>query len=163
MGSLEDLERRIARIEDGEAIKRLKARYAQASDTDYDWRTFGTLFTDDGVWESNAFGTYHGREAVTGFMKNVADTGMIKFAHHSMIPQWIDVAEDGQTAHGRWYLIEFATMPDAAGSDRAVIITCIYEDDFRKVDGQWLFTKVGADFQFVTDWDKGWVEQQFRG
>ena len=162
MASLEDLERRIARIEDCEAIKRLQARYAHACDKGYDDALFGTLFTEDAVWESNAFGTYRGRAEVAGFVKTVRETGSIKFAHHSMIPQWIDVAEDGRTAHGRWYLIEFATMPDAAGVDRAVIITCIYENDFRKVSGEWLFTKVGANFQFVSDWDKGWVEQQFR-
>lgn len=161
MSSIDELERRIGRIEDAEAIKRLKARYAQASDSNYDYEHFATLYTEDAVWESNAFGTFHGRAEIRGFMKKVHDEGIIKFAHHSMIPQWIDVAEDGQTATGRWYLIEFATMPDAEG-DRAVIITCIYDDAFRKVDGEWLFTKVGAAFQFVSDWDKGWVEQQFR-
>lgn len=162
MSTIDDLERRIARIEATEEIKRLKARYAQASDSDYDWRSFQDLFTADGVWHSNAFGTYEGREAVGGFMKAIADTGSIGFAHHSMIPQWIDIAEDGLTAHGRWYLIEFATMPDADGVDRAVIITCIYEDDFRLEEGRWLIAKVDARFQFVSDWDKGWVEQQFR-
>ena len=162
MGSLEDLEKRIARIEDAEAITRLKAMYAKASDSGYDYKLFGSLFTEDAVWESNAFGTFHGRGEIAGFVKKTGEEGLIKFAHHSMVPQWIDVADDGQTAHGRWYLIEFATMPDAAGIDRAVIITCIYENDFRKVNGEWKFTKVGADFQFVSDWDKAWVEQRFR-
>lgn len=162
MGSIEDLEKRVARIEDAEAIKRLKARYAQASDTGYDYDLFASLFTEDAMWVSNAFGTFTGRGEIRGFVKQVQETGTIKFAHHNMVPQWIDVADDGQTAHGRWYLIEFATMPDAQGVDRAVIITCIYEDDFRRVDGEWKFTRVGADFQFVSDWDKGWVLQQFR-
>ena len=162
MGSIEDLERRVARIEDAEAIKRVKAMYAKASDTGYDDVLFGSLFTEDATWESNAFGTFHGRTEIAGFVATVRVPGIIKFAHHNMVPQWIDVADDGLTAHGRWYLIEFATMPDAQGVDRAVIITCIYEDDFRKVNGEWLFTKVGADFQFVSDWDKGWVVQQYR-
>lgn len=162
MASIEDLEQRIARIEDCEAIKRLQATYAHACDKGYDDVLYATLFTEDAVWESNAFGTFTGRAEIKGFVKGVRETGSIKFAHHSMIPQWIDVADDGRTAHGRWYLIEFATMPDAAGVDRAVIITCIYENDFVRVDGEWKFTKVRANFQFVSDWDKGWVEQQFR-
>ena len=162
MGSLEDLERRIARIEDCEAIKRLQATYALACDKGYDDVLYASLFTEDAVWASNAFGTFTGRDEIGGFTRGIREQGTITFAHHSMIPQWIDVAGDGQTAQGRWYLIEFATMPDAAGVDRAVIITCIYENDFRKVSGEWKFTKVDANFQFVSDWDKGWVIQQFR-
>ena len=54
MGSLEDLERRIARVEDVTAIERVMALYAKACDTGYDHELFASLFTADGVWESNA-------------------------------------------------------------------------------------------------------------
>jgi hypothetical protein len=163
MGSIESLERRIARIEAAEAIRRVQAKIAFASDDGYDPVLFGSLFTADAVWESNAFGTFTGRAAIEAFIRDVRKQGLISFAHHSMIPQWVDIAEDGHTAHGRWYAIQSATMPDAGGSDRAVIIACTYENDFAQVEGEWRYTKVSATFHFVSDWDKGWVEQPFRG
>lgn len=155
------LERRIARQEDHAAIERVMALYAKACDTDYDDALFCSLFTEDGVWESNAFGVYRGRAEIEGFMLN-ADWGAIRFVHHSMITQWIDIADDGSTATGRWYLVEFASRPAPDRSEKAVIIAGVYTDRLVKLDGEWKIAHCQADFAFNSDWDKGWVKQQFR-
>ena len=157
------LERRVARLEDVAAIERVKAVYAQACDTDYDVDLFLSIFTEDGVWQSNAFGTFSGHDGLTTFMRD-ADWGTIRFVHHSMIPQWIDVAEDGQSARGFWYLVEFASRPGPPDdrADRAVVIAGTYDDEFVKVGGEWKIKRCLADFAFNSDWDKGWVEQRYR-
>jgi hypothetical protein len=160
----EPLEQRVARLEDVEAIKRLKAKYAEYCDTGYRADKVASLFTDDAVWESNAFGTARGRDEIHAFIDQ-AGREMIFWAHHSMVCQYVDVAEDGQSAHGKWYLIEFATMPadDGSGGNEAVLITATYEDDLVKKDGEWRFQYVGATFHQVSNWDQAWVKQRFRG
>ena len=92
------------------------------------------------------------------------DWGELRWVNHSMITQWIDVAGDGQSARGLWYLVEFATRPGLPDdrADRAVIIAGTYEDELVKVGGEWKITRCIADFAFNSDFDKGWVEQRYR-
>ena len=161
--TLAALERRVARFEDVAAIERVMALYAKACDTGYDHELFASLFTADGVWESNAFGSYRGRDELAGFVRD-ADWGEIRWVNHSLITQWVDVADDGQSARGFWNLVEFATRPGPPDSraDRAVVIAGTYEDELVKVVGEWKITHCIASFAFNSDWDKGWVEQRYR-
>ncbi|MFT5390567.1 MAG: hypothetical protein ACI8PT_000752 [Gammaproteobacteria bacterium] len=48
---LKSLERRIARIEDLEAIKQLKARYCDVCDDNHNLDRITDIFTEDGIWE----------------------------------------------------------------------------------------------------------------
>ena len=109
----ESLEARLARLEDIEAIKALKARYAYYCDHGYDADGMAGLFVEDSTWTSNAFGTYHGREAIRAFQANISSE--ILWALHFMICPVVNVSDDGQNATGSWYLIELATM--VRGSD----------------------------------------------
>ena len=61
---LADLERRVRALEDIEAIKQLKYRYADACDRGYDADALADLFTEDAVWDGGLFGRYEGREAI---------------------------------------------------------------------------------------------------
>jgi len=49
---LEQIERRLKALEDAEAIRNLKARYAALCDNQYDADGIASLFTKDAVWES---------------------------------------------------------------------------------------------------------------
>jgi len=161
----ESLEARLARLEDIEAIKALKARYAYYCDHGYDADGMASLFVEDSTWTSNAFGTYHGREAIRAFQANISS--QILWALHFMICPVVDVSDDGQDATGSWYLIELATM--VRGSDApepdvrdAVVMSAVYNDTFVREDGGWKFKKVEVEFHQVSDLDKGWVLQKFR-
>jgi hypothetical protein len=65
-----DLEKRIAEIEDIEAIRKLKGRYCLYVDqrNEDGWIS---LFTQDGVWESDKFGVHEGREAIRTLFRNI--------------------------------------------------------------------------------------------
>jgi SnoaL-like domain len=161
----ESVEARLARLEDIEAIKALKARYAYYCDHGYDADGMASLFVEDSTWTSNAFGTYHGREAIRAFQANISS--QILWALHFMICPVVDVSDDGQNATGSWYLVEFATM--VRGSDvpepdvrDAVVMSAVYNDTFVREDSQWKFKKVEVEFHQVSDLDKGWVLQKFR-
>jgi len=159
----EPLEQRIARIEDVEAIKRLKAKYAEFCDTGYDADGMVSLFAEDGVWEGNVFGVHHGREAIRKHI--LSFHGQILWALHFMVCPVIDVAPDGLSATGTWYLYEPCTLAGAepGGPPDAAIITAKYADEFVKRDGRWWFKKVGATFEQISNLDQGWVRQPFRG
>jgi hypothetical protein len=51
---LERLEQRLQVLEDAEAIRNLKARYAAFCDSQYDADGIAMLFTEDALWESPA-------------------------------------------------------------------------------------------------------------
>jgi len=53
---LERIERRLQVLEDAEAIRNLRARYAALCDNQYDADGIASLFTEDAVWESPALG-----------------------------------------------------------------------------------------------------------
>jgi hypothetical protein len=161
--SLEALEKRLARLEDIEAISRLKGVYADFCDKGYDPDGMTSLFVDDGVWHSNAFGVYTGRQEIYDFIAGLNDE--ILWATHFMILPRIDIAEDGQSATGRWYLLELASMAGLDGGDSrdAVIMSADYNDTFVKVDGEWKIKRVDVVFHHVSNLDQGWVRQQFRG
>ena len=159
----EAIEERIARIEDVDAIIRLKHQYARYCDEGYDADGFASLFTEDGLWESNAFGVYHGRDEIHAFIQGLGkDT--IHWALHYMTNPVIDLADDGESAQGTWLLLELATMAavDGSGDPDAVLITANYDDEFVRVDGEWRFKSVKAHFHQVSNLDQGWVRQPFR-
>src|SRR5690349_6691204 len=56
------LERRLQALEDAEAIRNLKARYAALCGRQYDADGIAMLFTEDALWESPGFGRFEGRE-----------------------------------------------------------------------------------------------------
>jgi hypothetical protein len=114
------------------------------------------------VWESNAFGVYHGRDEIHGFVTGIKDE--ILWATHLMICPAISVAPDGQSATGRWYLLELATMTgvDNRNARDSVLMTANYEDTFVKENGEWKIKKVKAHFHNVSNLTDGWAKQQFR-
>jgi len=157
----EPLEARIARLEDIESIRQLKHQYSVYCDHGYDADGMTSLFTEDAVWDSNKFGTYEGRDAIHGFIKEVGKE--ILFALHYMNNELIEIAPDGQTARGSWILLEPATMTRADSDENdSVIITAEYDDEFVKVDGEWKFKRVKANFRTVANLHEGWHKRPYR-
>ena len=152
----------MALLEESEAIKSLKARYAYYCDHGYDADGMASLFVEDSRWTSNSFGTYEGRVAIHKFQSKISSS--ILWALHFMICPVVDVSDDGETATGTFYLIEFATMTRPAGEEKdAVVMSAIYTDKFVRDNGEWRFKEVSVEFHQVSDLDQGWVLQKFRG
>ena len=159
----ESVEARLARLEDIEAIKNLKARYAYYCDHGYDADGMASLFVEDSLWMSNEFGTYHGRQEIHAFQSRISSE--ILWALHFMICPVVNISDDGETASGSFYLIEFATMTRASDpkTTDAVVMSAIYNDAFVRENGEWRFKTVSVEFHQVSDLEKGWVLQKFRG
>src|SRR5437660_11290801 len=92
LARLERLERRLQALEDAEAIRNLKARYAALCDAQYDADGIAMLFMEDAVWESPGLGRFEGREAIRGFFRGAS--GIFSFAIHYSLNGHIQVEGD---------------------------------------------------------------------
>jgi ketosteroid isomerase-like protein len=151
---LTDLERRNRTLEDIEAVKQLKYRYADACDRGYDADTLADLFTEDAIWEGDLFGRHEGRDAIREFFRGVSID--IPFARHFMINPIISV--NGDEATGEWYLFQTCTF---AEGNTPILGAARYADRYRRVDGTWKFRNLQLISTFWTPYDEGWVKRPF--
>ena len=108
--NLAELEKRIARMEDIEAIKQLKARYCEICDDNHNPDRIASVFAPDGIWEGAGFGKAQGHEGIRelfrGFQK------LISFSQHNVMNPIIEI--DGDRATGVWYFLGPFTGADLA-------------------------------------------------
>lgn len=152
------LEDKVTRLQDIEDIKKLQRAYAY-----YIERFMGAeaidMFSDDAesIDTSPVLGTYLGKE---GVRKHFAVPPNIPPGHlHLLNPSCaiIDIDPDGKTAKGRWYAFGCYSLP-LAGVLRAFWAMGIYENEYVKENGKWLFKKVHYYPIFTTPYEDGWVK-----
>src|SRR5690242_12524972 len=89
---LERMERRLQALEDVEAIRNLKSRYAALCDDNYNADGIAALFAEDATWESPGLGRFEGRDAIRRFFQGAA--GIFSFAIHYSLNGQIYVGGD---------------------------------------------------------------------
>lgn len=156
---MDDIETRLDRLESIEAIKHLKARYAEFADGKYTAghekkptaereavaRQQALCFTQDGEFAAGSFGQVKGREAL---FENFRDKPF-RFALHMFFNPIIEVS--GDTGSGRW--LHWLLATDAA-TDKAIHMCALTEDTYQRVDGEWLFSRVAVVQKFLVDFDQ---------
>ena len=147
---LDELEGRVRALEDTDAIRNLKARYAELCDDNYNPDGIAALFVEDGVWDGGSLGRFEGREAIREFFRGASK--IFTFAiHYSLNPQ-IEVT--GDTARARWYLF----MPCTVGEgDRAMWRAGIDDEEYVRVNGQWMFKSKRSTGIFSVSYEDGWA------
>jgi len=161
--TVEELVSRIGRLEDVRAIEQLKFKYAGYCDDSYDPEGIASLFTEDGRWVVDGEGgTMTGHEEIKAHFRALSEK--ITWAQHYMIAPKVELSEDGQSAVGRFYLLCLCTIErtDDPSEKDAVILTLNYTDQFVKRNGTWYFQELLGSTHQVSNWDQGWVKQQFR-
>ena len=158
--SLEELEARIAKIEDVEEIKKLMWNYTY-------WLDYGEFdkmidcFSDDArldvqtrgqPGEGEAAITYacEGREALIEFYNLVRHEKDRFSASHLILNPVVEV--DGDKATGIFYLLEPTAIVRAMwGHGR-------YDMEFVRVGGEWKISVFGFLWNFNTPYEEGWVK-----
>jgi hypothetical protein len=150
MADVHELERRIAAIEDIEAIKRLKYRYWRHLDMKQ-WDELTTCFVEDA---SVSYGegkySFDGVAAIMGFLRDAlsVERGAITI-HHGHHPE-IELTS-ATTATGTWALYNYMFNLQ---QNRGVRIGSFYHDDYVKVGGQWKFQRIGYTYVFHEEWKR---------
>ena len=161
--ALRALEARLRVLEDMEAIRRLKAHYAELVDARYaEGRVadpgaveklairIGALFTEYAVWDGGtALGICRGREAIRERMANPT----LRFSWHYFVKPRIEV--QGDSATGRWDLLAPCTTVD----DRPMWMAGVEDDVYARVGGEWLHASMKLRVVFMAPHDRGWVKK----
>lgn len=155
------LEQRIRVLEDMEAIRDLKARYARLADARYrrdgvvgeaELRALAeeiaALFTEDAVWDGGGvLGICRGRSEIRE--RFLAPT--LRFSWHYFVKPRIVV--EGERAHGSWDLF----APCTSRSGEAHWMAGVEEDEYRRVDGEWLHSRMKLSVVFLAPYGRGWA------
>lgn len=149
MAALEAETRRLADIE---AIRGLIAQYAIAADRKNDPAIMRRLFAEDGVWESDGFGRFVGRETICAALSDVARQQILWTLHYMISPS-IHVRDD--TADVSWYLWELATIA-AEGGEKSIWCGGTYDAICRRDAGGWLFHELRLNVRLATPFDHPW-------
>jgi ketosteroid isomerase-like protein len=154
MASMDELERRVQRLEDIEAIRDLKASYGQVCDQGYDPDKLAAMFTEDAEFNLTEKGTTQtskGRAAIRE--RFLLMPKRIEFAAHYFIQQ-AKIAVEGNTAAASWLM----WTPQTLAGGQSVFSSGIEHDVYEKVNGKWLFKKTTLDVLFRAAYGKGWGE-----
>jgi hypothetical protein len=157
---IEALAARVRALEDVEAIRRLKARYAELVDARYAGgeprpvpeleRLAGeiaTLFTEDATWDGGAgLGICQGRDAIRARM--AAPT--LRFSVHHFVNPHIVV--DGDHARARWELLAPCTLRDG----RPAWMAGAEDDEYLRAGDLWLHRSMKLSVYFLAPHERGW-------
>lgn len=147
-----ELEQRLTRMEDMEAIKQLKAEYCDICDDDHNPDRITTIFAEDGIWEGAGFGKAQGHAAIRELFKKFQT--LISFSQHQVLNPVIKI--DGDRATGIWYFFGPFTFYK---NNQAKWLAARYQDDYVKVDGEWKIQHLRARGRMSTDYEKSWADK----
>ena len=151
------LAKRVQALEDREAVRDLKALYAEICDDKYNPARMKDIFAEDAIWDGGSMlGRYEGRDAIMKFFTDVS--GNIIFAVHYFIqPTRMMLKATSGTAS--WYLWMAATM----GNGKAIWLAATEDEVYQKVKGKWVFKEIKLNVLFATPYELGWHRDQFGG
>ena len=148
MSDASDLDRRVRRLEDIEAIKQLKYRYWRHLDLKQ-WDELAQCFAADAtVCYSSGQYEFAGVTAIMGFLSTALgrERGSVTI-HHGHHPE-IELLGD-TTARGTWALYNYMFN---VKENRGIRIGAYYEDRLVKLDGFWKFQHIGYRYLFHEEW-----------
>jgi hypothetical protein len=140
--TLDDLRRRLARLEDLEAIRGLKARYLNACDSQ-DPESAKLCFAEGEVLiDMGHVGVFRRREEFAALYQAAGCHPYVLDMHHGGNPE-IEFMDDTH-ARGLWSL----DYRNINTRDKTVtFVSLIYHDEYEKIGGQWKIRKSRSDFK----------------
>jgi hypothetical protein len=164
--NLEEMAKRLQVVEDIQQIDKLEKVYGYYLDNGQNKKILD-LFSDNAESiEISDRGVFKEKKGIRDFflryikagddgdLKEIPPGRMLIHMQHQGV---IDVAPDGRTAKGRWYLLMIQAWP-VEGRERSVLGHGVYENEFVKEDGVWKFQKMFMSLNFRSPIGEGWVD-----
>ncbi|MBN2239137.1 MAG: nuclear transport factor 2 family protein [Dehalococcoidales bacterium] len=137
--SLEELEKRLAYLEDQLAIRDLHHEYLFQLNNKQ-WDDIIETFTEDGWAHIGHHGKWEGKDQVTKLFKeriSQMNAGReIRDAHNAIDPV---IEINGNKAKGHWLMYIFISNPD---TNETKITQGRHDCEYEKIDGKWKFKSV---------------------
>lgn len=148
--NLDELDKRITRLEDANAIEIVQRAYGFFVDK-AQWTQLSKLFAKDATLEIGGRGVFVGRERVLEYMQTAFGPDGVKpgsVINHMQFQPIADVDPDG--VHAKQRMRAFVMSNGGWGIP-------LYENEYRKEDGVWKISKLHGPFTMYTSWD-GWAK-----
>ena len=160
MAEIDELRRRVQRLEDTEAIRRLKARYLNACDSQDPEGAKNCFATGEVVIDMGHVGVFRDREGFAEIYRTFGCQPFILDMHHGANPE-IEFLDDSH-AKALWAL-EYRNFNTQAKS--VTFVSLIYHDEYVKQDGDWKIEKTRSEFKTALhlSYASGTLESQLVG
>src|SRR5688572_5914797 len=148
---LAQLQQLVTRLEDEREIEILQRTYGYYVDKNL-WTEIPHLFAEDGTLEIGGRGIFVGQKRIQQYLEWLGNPVQGRLYDHTQMQPVIHVSPDGTQAKGRWRAL-------ISGGDYGAVSMfgdAIYENEYRKVDGKWMISKLHAWFVFYTELEQGW-------
>jgi SnoaL-like domain len=142
MSEIDDLRARVQRLEDTEAIRRLKARYLNACDSQQPESARDCFAEGAIVIDMGHVGVLNSREQFYEIYKTFGCLPNILDMHHGTNSE-IQFADDSH-ASALWAL-EYRNFNTEAKT--VTFVSLIYHDDYAKIRGEWKITRSRSEFK----------------
>lgn len=151
---LGELEREIERLEDMKAIRRLQRAYGYYVDKKLTSQV-AALFAESATVELGGLGVYVGRERIEALYRRLMGEeglGHGELYNHMILQGYVTVADDGQSAQGRWR----AWIMAGQHGETATWTEGPYENEYVKENGVWKLSKVHWYQTVSAPYEPGW-------
>lgn len=146
---MNELEKRIQRLEDIEAIKALMGKYYRCLDLKA-WDDLKTCFSPNVVTSySDGKLCFNGPDETVGFFAKVMGPDDQISQHNGHTPE-IHIIDE-TTAEGHWYLQDYLVIRKHNVGLRG---TAIYTIKYEKINGEWKILDIGYNRIFEERWDR---------
>ena len=131
-------------MDDAEQIRQLKYRYLRSLDTKQ-WEEFEACFVAEATADYDGL-VFDDRAALVGYMRDHLGEGRLTLhqAHHP------EIAVDGDTATGRWYLQDKVLVPEFRFMLEGA---AFYEDRYVRTPEGWRVAHTGYRRTFEVTYD----------
>ena len=151
-----NVEQRITRLEDIEAVKNIITQFARGADARCDPTILRPIFADEAVFDIGQFGTLEGGDNIVEQMHANVDKGFNWTIHYLTTPM-VEIADsDLDRATCFFYLWEVATHPVQDQADKAYWIGGWYDATAVKLAGKWGFSHLKLTLSLLSPYDEGW-------
>lgn len=133
------------------AIIRLQTAYGYYVDK-AQWDEAADLFARDATLEIAARGQYRGQDRIRAYLHQLPPLHHGTVFNHMQLQPLITLAEDGQSAKGRWRAIMEVGIRDA----EELCGEATYENAYVREDGVWKIASLHAFVTYYVRWDEGW-------
>ncbi|WP_336980840.1 nuclear transport factor 2 family protein [Altererythrobacter fulvus] len=116
------------------------------------WDDAADLFAEDATLELAGRGVYVGRERVRAYLHHLPPYGRGVLYNHMQLQPVIHIDSEAGTAKGRWRSF---MMVGALGAE-ARWGEATYENQYRRVDGQWRIALLHGYMNIYTEYEQGW-------